>query len=711
MTSKNSIIVSRFYRLFCSIIVLCTALAGCGNGADGPACTTAECQAICKDNPADPVCQPTCSAQTSCAMQNKTCGSIADGCGGTLDCGTCSGWLTCGGGGTANVCGASCRAGCPTGYSCSDRGVCTGGAASGLVLDVKTVEAAGIVTLNGAAPLLTCVSESPATVQFQEVNLGYRIAIPVGCNSTLAFDSLIYPGTYKVTVVGNSYANLPQGSAFVVKSALTITADQAHLVLDVKTVNIAGKVTLNGALPVSTCSSASPATVNLQETTYGYNLNIPVPCGTGFAWSGVVYPGTYKVAVLGNSYANLPQGSAYVVDPALSLTAGRTGLSLDVKTVTLSGKVTLNGATPAATCSSASPATVILQDAAQGYSLSVPVPCNSMFAWSGTVYPGTYKVLVAGNSYSNLPVGSSFVASPALKVSANQTALVLDVKTAAVDGKITLNGAAPTTTCTTSSPASVVFQDTTQGYGFTIAVPCSPAFVWSGKIYPGTYKVSVLGNANANLPTGTAVVVNPALAVSADRAALALDVKTVAMVAIDGTVTLNGAAPTSTCSTSSPASVVLREVTQGYNVTIAVPCSPTFVWSGNVYPGTYKITVTGNTNSNLPQAGAFVANPALVVTAKQSGIVLDVKTVAVTGTLLLDGELPMSSCGSASPATVSFTEINLGYMLNVAVPCSASFAFTGNVYPGTYRIAVLGNSNSNLPQNTPFIAAERLQIP
>jgi hypothetical protein len=43
---------------------------------------------------------------TTCSAQGKNCGSVADGCGGTLTCGTCTAPLTCGGGATANVCGA-----------------------------------------------------------------------------------------------------------------------------------------------------------------------------------------------------------------------------------------------------------------------------------------------------------------------------------------------------------------------------------------------------------------------------------------------------------------------------------------------------------------------------------------------------------------------------------------------------------------------------
>jgi hypothetical protein len=43
---------------------------------------------------------------TTCAAEGKNCGSIPDGCGGTLTCGSCSSG-TCGGGGVPNVCGSS----------------------------------------------------------------------------------------------------------------------------------------------------------------------------------------------------------------------------------------------------------------------------------------------------------------------------------------------------------------------------------------------------------------------------------------------------------------------------------------------------------------------------------------------------------------------------------------------------------------------------
>jgi hypothetical protein len=66
--------------------------------------------------------------KTTCSAQGKNCGSISDGCGGTLSCGSCTSPQTCGGGGTPNVCGTSSL---PSGYSSQDIGaVAAAGSAS-----------------------------------------------------------------------------------------------------------------------------------------------------------------------------------------------------------------------------------------------------------------------------------------------------------------------------------------------------------------------------------------------------------------------------------------------------------------------------------------------------------------------------------------------------------------------------------------------------
>jgi hypothetical protein len=64
----------------------------------------------------------------TCATMNATCGPIGDGCGGTLNCGTCTLPQTCGGGGTPYQCGGT--AGCIP-LTCAQLGLACGPSGDG----------------------------------------------------------------------------------------------------------------------------------------------------------------------------------------------------------------------------------------------------------------------------------------------------------------------------------------------------------------------------------------------------------------------------------------------------------------------------------------------------------------------------------------------------------------------------------------------------
>ena len=93
----------------------CCGLATCRNGQCQCEYDTKACKGrcirkdkCCRDRDCAPgqMCQGgrcVCTPAT-CAGLGKNCGRVADGCGGTLQCGECQGNQSCGGGGTPNVC-------------------------------------------------------------------------------------------------------------------------------------------------------------------------------------------------------------------------------------------------------------------------------------------------------------------------------------------------------------------------------------------------------------------------------------------------------------------------------------------------------------------------------------------------------------------------------------------------------------------------------
>lgn len=70
----------------------CTAPGNCGGGG-----TPGVCGSPCS-TPPEPA--------AFCSRLGKNCGTLSDGCGGRVDCGTCAAGTSCGAGGTPNVCGS-----------------------------------------------------------------------------------------------------------------------------------------------------------------------------------------------------------------------------------------------------------------------------------------------------------------------------------------------------------------------------------------------------------------------------------------------------------------------------------------------------------------------------------------------------------------------------------------------------------------------------
>ncbi len=100
----------------------CGNLLQCGQCEAGTSCGIGGTPNVCSVGSPEAGCSP-----LTCAAQNIFCGMAGDGCGATLDCGSCVSPNTCGGGGKAGVCGAPVC----TPSTCAAQGIACGPAGDG----------------------------------------------------------------------------------------------------------------------------------------------------------------------------------------------------------------------------------------------------------------------------------------------------------------------------------------------------------------------------------------------------------------------------------------------------------------------------------------------------------------------------------------------------------------------------------------------------
>jgi peptidoglycan/xylan/chitin deacetylase (PgdA/CDA1 family)/endo-1,4-beta-D-glucanase Y len=126
---------------------------------------------------------------TTCAAQGKNCGSISDGCGATILCGTCTSPDTCGGGGVTNVCGTTCT---PT--TCAAAGATCGSISDGCGTTLNCGSCTSPDTCGGGGVANQCGTASctPTTCSAQGKNCG---SISDGCGGTLNCGSCTSPQT------------------------------------------------------------------------------------------------------------------------------------------------------------------------------------------------------------------------------------------------------------------------------------------------------------------------------------------------------------------------------------------------------------------------------------------------------------------------------------------------------------------------------------
>jgi hypothetical protein len=198
-----------------------TANDNCGNSRTVSSCGS--CSGTCNNG----VCT-TCVAETNtafCTRLNKNCGSVTanDNCGNSRtvsSCGSCSGVNTCGGGGTANVCGCTVSSYTPAlNTFCGSRSVTTNCGTSVTMTGTLSCSSPNTCGGGGTANVCGCIAET---------NTAFCTRLNKNCGSVTANDNCGNSRT--VSSCGSCSGTCNNGVCTTIPTTGAIIAD--HTIVD-----------------------------------------------------------------------------------------------------------------------------------------------------------------------------------------------------------------------------------------------------------------------------------------------------------------------------------------------------------------------------------------------------------------------------------------------------------------------------------------------
>ncbi len=516
-------------------------------------------------------------------------------------------------------------------------GECPVDPAHDLHIDIHTALVAGTLAVEGE---LRC-----ATLRFIALDAHdqvHEVQLPCSGASRAFTTRLPAPHAYAVDIfmpmtltIGATPPSSMLGTLSVLPR-IDIEHDRTDLALEVAVVSLDGVITQNGAPPIvyPACDGADEVAIDFRETDAPAQVTAYLRCAPLLAFEDVLLHRDRSYAV---SVGAWPGRTSLPEDQSLARAAYRPAPDdtiFDVRTATVSGTLTLDGATPATVDCHTRAAQLRFVDRHDGTTQYVQIPCDTDWSFAATLPHGDYEVHVGGEG-SNLP-GWARVAD-AVSVPA-AAPLALDVATVPAQVTLTLDGGPwPTDGCTTTLATLVLIADDAHASGSYTRLPCTSAGRVVLALPPGTYRAHL---SQARLPFVEDPIVFDlnALVTLPSAEPIVLDLRTAEL---RGTLTLNGAPLADLCDAHPdglgiafrPLDAPLRSAWS-----VLLPCETRGDYALRLPLGAYDAIVASAGGSRLPPQ-VRVADR-IDVTADTHGLDLDVRAVTVSGTITVDGQYP-----------------------------------------------------------------------
>ena len=637
----------------------CGAPATCGNGqidgpelCDGAALGTATCESL--GFGAGPLrCLANCGGyDTSGCAAPPTCGNGRIDPGVEVCDGTLLGGKTCGdfdhGSGTL-ACAADCRAfefgGCfePCVPQCGARvcgvdpvcgqpcGTCTdpttrcndttgqcdtfcdltaltqSGAHD---FDLETVSVSGTVTLNGAPLPDDAAATARGSLVFRRVDTGDELWVNLPKTGAATYQVTLYAGAYAVDFDSDYYSTtvLPRQRIRLERVELTAATTKDFAL---RTVALSGAVTLNGAQVPDDAAASARGSLVFRRADTGDELWVNLPKAGAASYQTTLYAGAYVVRFDSDYYSTSVLPRQIIVLEALELAAATTR-SFDLKTVALSGQVTLNGGQMPDDAAASARGSLILRRADTRDELWVNLPKTGAASYQTTLYAGSYAVLFDSDYYSTTALPRQTIALGPLDLVATTTRS-FDLKTFVVSGQVTLNGAVMPDDAAASARGSLIFRRADTGDELWANLPKAGAASYQTTLYAGPYAVGFDSDYYSTTVLPRQTIALDVIEVTA-ATTRTFDLKTVE---VSGQVTRDGAVMPDDAAATARGSLIWRRLDTGDELWANLPKAGAATYQTTLFAGPYTVGFDSDYYSTtvLPRQEIVLARGCPVVDA------------------------------------------------------------------------------------------------
>ncbi len=348
--------------------------------------------------------------------------------------------------------------GVPTNTSAKvQSGVVIDGSHTSLKIDIPATTVSVSATVAGA-PISGAISQ--LTFLTLKNDAGDTAALTV-TNSAGDSSALVIPGTYDLYYgvygescippatcgAGDTFApNVPMNASVKVKSGIVVGTSPVSLAVDLPATRVSGVVTLNG----SAADGLDGAGLLTLKSEAGDFVELS-PDATG-AYSELVLPGTYDLVYRINAdprsgLGALPVNLATKFRSSIVVGTSPLTLDIDIPVTTVTGSITLNGATLPPAGKGDGDGWVSLSNADGAWAELGSLRGG---AFSALVIPGTYDLAYSGKRDdlgvlgTGVPINLSSTFERGVVVGTSPLDFHIDVPAVAVSGAVTVNGVAVT---------------------------------------------------------------------------------------------------------------------------------------------------------------------------------------------------------------------------------------------------------------------------